>query len=242
MDCIQATWPAPKNIKAVTTTRAGGVSAAPYAALNLGDHVGDAPENVRVNRARIREAQRLPAEPSWLRQVHGIDVVDAASTPIGTSADGSFTDEAGVVCAVLTADCLPIFLCDRRATVVGLLHAGWRGLAAGIVETGIKRIGIPGPALLAWFGPAIGPRAFEVGDEVRVAFVGADPEAAPAFVPHASGRWLADLYQLARLRLQHQGVTAIYGGEHCTVTQRDLFYSYRRDGVTGRMASLIWFS
>lgn len=242
MDSIQAIWPAPDNVRALTTTRAGGVSATPYAALNLGDHVGDAPENVRANRARVREAERVPAEPCWLRQVHGIDVVEAASAPIGTTADGSFTDEAGVVCAVLTADCLPIFLCDRRGTAVGLLHAGWRGLAAGIVEAGIARMGIPGPALLAWLGPAIGPRAFEVGDEVRAAFVGVDPQATAAFVPHASGRWLADLYQLARLRLQHQGVTAIYGGEYCTVTQSDLFYSYRRDGVTGRMASLIWFS
>lgn len=214
----------------------GGV----YATFNLADHVGDDPAHVRANRERLRQAAALPAEPSWLRQVHGTEVVDAESVTADTVADGSYATEPGTVCAVLTADCLPIFLCDRRGTTVAALHAGWRGLATGIVEAGVARLGVPGAALYAWLGPAIGPRVFEVGDDVRDAFVHSDADSAPAFVPTTNGRWLADLYRLARRRLERQNVTAIYGGGFCTVSQPDLFYSYRRDGATGRMASLIW--
>ncbi len=240
MHPIVPDWPVPSRVHALTTTRAAGFSIGPYHSLNLGDHVGDDPQRVHSNRERLRQAAGLPAEPCWLRQVHGIDVVDAADVEPGSTADGSFTSEQNNVCVVLTADCLPILLCDRRGTTVGVLHAGWRGLAAGIVEAGVARMGAPGASLLAWLGPAIGPAVFEVGDDVRDAFVGADPKAASAFTANPRGRWLADLYRLARRRLERQGVTAIYGGEYCTYTQADLFYSYRRDGATGRMASLIW--
>lgn len=233
-------WSAPKHVRALTTIRSGGVSCGRYESLNLGDHVGDEPRFVHENREHVRKTLKLPRAPLWLQQVHGTVVVDAAIADHAIEADGSFTNQAGVVCAVLTADCLPVFLCDRRGTAVGVLHSGWRGLAAGIVEAGIARMGIPGASLLAWLGPAIGPAAFEVGDDVREAFVDADADTARAFVANPRGRWLADIYQLARRRLERQGVTAIYGGEYCTVTQADLFYSYRRDGVTGRMASLIW--
>ena len=238
MRTIVPNWPAPARVRAFTTTRVGGVSGGPYNSFNLADHVGDDPKQVQVNRKRLRQAADLPSEPVWLRQVHGTEVVDAAAGP--ATADGSFTDAAGTVCAILTADCVPIFLCDRRGTMVGALHAGWRGLAAGVIEAGVERMDVPGASLLAWLGPAIGPAAFEVGEDVRAAFVCADADAARAFVPSAHGRWLADLYQLARRRLERLGVTAVFGGDHCTATQADLFYSYRRDGATGRMASIIW--
>ena len=239
---IVPNWPAAGRVRAFTTTRIGGASGGPYAGFNLADHVGDDPAQVQANRARLHRAAGLPAEPLWLRQVHGADVVDAADAAPGTTADGSITEISGTVCAVLTADCLPVFLCDRRGTTVGVLHAGWRGLAAGLVEVGVARMDVPGASLLAWLGPAIGPTAFEVGDDVREAFVRSDADAARAFVPNARGRWWADLYQLARRRLARVGVTAVYGGGHCTVTQADLFYSCRRDGATGRMASLIWLA
>ena len=240
MRTIVPDWPAPARVRALSSTRLDGVSGGPYRALNVGDHVGDNSQHVRVNRERLQHAAGVPAEPCWLQQVHGVDVVDAADAEPGSRADGSFTIERNKVCVVLTADCLPILLCDRRGTTVAALHAGWRGLAAGIVEAGIARVGVPGASLLAWLGPAIGPTAFEVGDDVRDAFVGADAEAAGAFTANPRGRWFADLYRLARRRLERQGVAAIYGGDYCTYTQADLFYSYRRDGTTGRMASLIW--
>lgn len=240
MRTIVPDWPAPARVRALSTTRLGGASAGPYRALNLGDHVGDDPQQVRINRERLQRDAGVPTEPCWLQQVHGVDVVDAADAEPGSRADGSFTTERNKVCVVLTADCLPILLCDQRGTTVAALHAGWRGLAAGIVEAGIARLGVPGASLLAWLGPAIGPTAFEVGDDVRDAFVGADAGAAGAFTPNPRARWLADLYRLARRRLERLGVGAIYGGDYCTHSQADLFYSYRRDGMTGRMASLIW--
>jgi hypothetical protein len=226
----------------VTTTRAGGASRGAYASFNLGDHVGDDPEAVRKNRARLREALALPAEPLWLKQVHGTTVVDAATAKAGVTADGAYTDRKGIVLAVLTADCLPIFLCARDGTLIGLLHAGWRGLAGGIVEAGVRAMGHPGAQLLAHLGPGIGPDSYEVGEDVRTAFVARDAEAATAFRPNGSHRWLADMYALARRRLRALGVTTISGGEHCTYHERERFYSYRRDGVTGRMASLIWIA
>ena len=240
MRTIVPDWPVPARVRALTTTRVDGVSSGVYATFNLADHVGDDPVQVRANRERLRQAAALPAEPSWLRQVHGTEVVDAESVRADTVADGSYATEPGAVCAVLTADCLPIFLCDRRGTTVAALHAGWRGLAAGIVEAGVARLGVPGAALYAWLGPAIGAKVFEVGDDVRDVFVRDDAGSAPAFVPTPNGRWLADLYRLAHRRLERQNVTAIYGGGYCTVSQPELFYSYRRDGATGRMASLIW--
>jgi YfiH family protein len=238
---INASWPAPDNVHALTTTRRGGVSGGPYASLNLGNHVGDAIEHVSANRACLAEALGLGAPPLWLRQVHGTRVVRVEHGAEGAEADGSMATEPGQVCAVLTADCLPILLCDRAGTRVAALHAGWRGLAAGIVEAGVRAMG-PGAELLAWLGPGIGQAAYEVGDEVREVFVDADRGAAAAFAPSPRGRWMADMYALARARLCATGITAVYGGEYCTASQADLFFSYRRDGTTGRMASLIWLA
>jgi YfiH family protein len=224
------------------TTRQGGVSSAPWDSFNLGDHVGDDPQHVAANRARLR--QNLPAEPLWLKQVHGARVVDAAVTS-DLEADAAFTRNPATICAVLTADCLPVLFCDRAGSVVAAAHAGWRGLASGVLEAAVAAMGVAPEDVLAWMGPAIGPRAFEVGDEVRQVFVRQHAEAASAFTPQPSSaeskqKWLADIYQLARLRLNHAGVTSIYGGGRCTYGEPGEFFSYRRDGVTGRMAALIW--
>lgn len=233
-------WPAPANVRAVQTLRGGGCSPAPWDSLNLGDHVGDAPANVAANRAALRAL--LPAEPCWLTQVHGRVVVDAAAAAAGAEADAAFSRQPGKVCVVMTADCLPVLLCDRAGTVVAAAHAGWRGLADGVLEATIAAMGAAPGELMAWLGPAIGPDNFEVGDEVRAAFVAQDPAAAAAFAPGRPGKWLADLYRLARRRLQAAGVAAVHGGGHCTVAERERFFSYRRDGATGRMATLIWLA
>lgn len=238
LDLILPTWAVPKTVRAFTTTRHGGVSIDPYDSFNLGDHVGDDPARVRANRLRLRAA--LPGEPRWLTQVHGIDVVDAAHAASGATADGSYTDRRGVVCAILTADCLPIFLSNRQGTKVGALHAGWRGLAGGIVEAGVRAMNVPGAELLAWLGPSIGPAEFEVGDEVCRAFVDHDAGATEAFVAADHGKWHADLHRLAARRLRALGVVDISGDAFCTLRETDKFFSFRRDGVTGRMASLIW--
>jgi hypothetical protein len=236
-------WPAPPGVNSLMTSRRGGVSAAPWASFNLGDHVGDDPGHVAANRARLRE--HLPAEPGWLKQVHSARVVELGRDS-GREADAAFTRQAGQVCAVLTADCLPLLFCDRGGSVVAAAHAGWRGLAEGVLEATVAAMRTPPADILAWMGAAIGPQAFEVGDEVRQAFVARHPATAMAFVPHpASGKspkWLADIYQLARIRLNHAGVQAIYGGGRCTFSEAESFYSYRRDGVTGRMAALIWLA
>ena len=237
---IRPDWPAPANVHALVTTRSGGVSGGPYASLNLGDHVGDVPAAVVTNRRRLRDS--LPADPTWLRQVHGIRCVDAAQTPPDSEADAAWTNAPGVVCAVLTADCLPVLLCDDAGTVVAAAHAGWRGLAAGVIESTVRSMNVPGERLIAWLGPAIGPQRFEVGDEVRARFAAHDPQAASAFIPHGEGKWLCDIYRLARQRLAALGVCRLAGADFCTVRDADRFYSYRRDGVTGRMASLIWRS
>ena len=236
---IAADWPAPANVRALTTLRAGGTSTGAFASLNLGEHVGDDPGAVARNRAILRERLRLPAEPCWLKQVHGTDVIEAGHAT-GATADGSFTSMTGTVCAVLTADCLPVFLCDREGTQVALLHAGWRGLASGVVEAGTRAMRVHGTELLAWLGPAIGPGAYQVGEDVRAAFVAHDPDTAMAFLPDGEGKWLADMYALARARLAAAGITAVFGGGHCTFREHERFFSFRRDGVTGRMASLIW--
>jgi len=230
-------WPAPPGVRALATTRRGGVSRAPWHGFNLGAHVGDDPRAVAANRTLLR--RELPAEPVWLSQVHGIRCVDAADTQPGTEADASFTRQRGVVCAVLTADCLPVLLCDERATVVGVVHAGWRGLAAGVIEAAVAAMGESGERLMAWLGPAIGPRAFEVGGEVRELFVDHDPQAASAFVA-ADGKWLCDIQQLARQRLHALGIRRVASADSCSAADADQFFSYRRDGVSGRMASLIW--
>ncbi len=232
-------WPAPARVSSLQTTRSGGVSPAPYASLNLGDHVGDAPAHVAANRALLRAC--LPGEPLWLQQVHGTRVAGADSASTGREADAVVARRPGSVCAIMTADCLPVLLCDRDGTVVGAAHAGWRGLAAGVLENTVSAMGVAPERLLAWLGPAIGPRAFEVGPEVRDAFEKADPRTSQAFVPGTSaGKYLADIYALARLRLQAAGVHEIYGGGLCTVGDAATYFSYRRDQVCGRMASLIW--
>jgi YfiH family protein len=231
-------WPAPAGVRAYTTTRAGGVSAGAYAALNLAAHVGDDPAAVEENRRRLRT--QLPAEPLWLSQVHGTTVVRAEDAVEGVAADAAFTRRAGRVCAVLTADCLPVLLCNDAGTVVAAAHAGWRGLAGGVVEAAVRATNEPPARLLAWLGPAIGPQAFEVGAEVRAAFLAHSPEAAAAFAAKGNGKWLADLYRLAELRLRGLGVERVFGGGFCTFNEAERFYSYRREKATGRMASLIW--
>lgn len=239
-DFILPDWPAPASVRAVSTARAGGVSQALFGSLNLGDHVGDAASAVAENRARLRSVLNLPAEPCWLQQVHGNCAVDAAAQAQPCQADAAYTDQPGVVCAVLTADCLPLLLCNRAGTRVAAVHAGWRGLANGVIERTLAGFTESGSELMAWMGPAIGPRAFEVGDEVRAEFVAHDGVAAAAFQPARAGHWFADLYTLARQRLAACAVNAVYGGDYCTYTDAARFYSYRRDGSTGRMASLIW--
>ncbi len=236
---LRPEWPAPNGVAACCTTRTGGVSQGPYASLNLAAHVGDDPVAVGENRRRLVEALKLPAMPRWLQQVHGCEVVEASDGP-GCAADAVVSGRPGEVCAVLTADCLPLLLCDRDGSEVGAVHAGWRGLAAGVVEAAVGRMQAPPERLLAWLGPAIGPEAFEVGEEVRGVFLEHDRAAAQAFRRSGGGRWLADLYRLARQRLASLGVAAVYGGTHCSFSEGARFYSYRRDGVTGRMASLIW--
>lgn len=240
-------WPAPACVKSMMTTRIGGVSVEPCTSMNLGEHVLDDPIAVAANRICLRK--RLPADPVWLNQTHGSRVVQANIMNAVPEADASFTREAGVVCAILTADCLPVLLCARDGRVVAAAHAGWRGLAAGVLEATLDAMQVPPGDVIAWLGAAIGPDAFEVGDEVRTAFVQSHPEALHAFVPISPGtpftpstatKWLADIYALARIRLNACGVMAVYGGGLCTYTDATRFFSYRRDGRTGRMASLIW--
>ncbi len=233
-------WPAPGRVQAAVTTRLGGYSTGPYAGWNLGDHVGDDPVIVAANRRLLGELLRLPADPLWLRQVHGCEVAGAGTAPANCKADAIVAEQPGRVCAVLTADCLPVLLCDRQGTRVAAVHAGWRGLSAGVLEAAVQRMRIPGPRLMAWLGPAIGPSAFEVGSDVRQAFVSVDAEAAEAFRARGDDHWLADIYQLARQRLARLDIGYVGGGDYCTVADPERFYSYRRDGVTGRMASLIW--
>lgn len=235
LDWITPQWPAPQNVRALITTRKCGRSSGAFASLNLGVGLGD--RHFAKNRALLRA--HLPAEPVWLRQVHGIGVVDAGATSDTPEADASFTCTAEVVCAVLAADCLPVLLCNSEGTIVAAVHAGWRGLAAGIVERAIATLPARTSEIIAYLGPAIGPQAFEVGPEVRQAFTAAQREAEAAFSPHG-GKWLADLYLLARLRLASVGVTRVFGGGLCTFSDSNRFFSHRRDGTTGRMASLIW--
>lgn len=239
---LEPDWPPPPRVRALVTTRLGGVSQGPYASFNLAAHVGDDPDAVAENRRRLRDTAGLPAEPRWLNQVHGSEVAAAAGVDEQTCADGSFADAPDTVCAVLTADCLPLLLAARDGSRVAAVHAGWRGLAAGVIEAALGRWGAPAAQTVAWLGPAIGPRAFEVGEEVRGAFVDHNPSAARAFVPGRPGHWYADLYALARQRLHACGVAQVWGGNRCTASDAELFYSYRRDGETGRMASLIWIA
>lgn len=241
LDVIRPDWPAPPGIGALCTTREGGVSAAPFDRLNVGTHVGDAPEAVAENRRRVRAL--VPAEPRWLEQVHGIDVLDADASPPTAApprADGAVSRRAGVVLAIMTADCLPILFAARDGSVVGAAHAGWRGLAGGVIEATVRRMGVPPASVLAWLGPAIGAAAYEVGEDVREAFVGIAPTDAGAFRPRGGGKFDCDLEALARARLARLGVSAVHGGGRCTARESDAFFSFRRDGRTGRMAALVW--
>ncbi len=243
-------WPGlPAGVGALSTTRCGGVSRPPYddgaggGGLNLGVHVGDDPVAVARNRALLRA--QLPAEPAWLTQVHGTQVLDAARVAGAPEADASISDRPGVVCAIMTADCMPVLLADAGGRVVGAAHAGWRGLAAGVLENTVESMRKAGAGqVLAWLGPGIGPAAFEVGDDVRDAFAHLGPQAQAAFrrIDGVAGKYRADLPALARLALARVGVSAVAGGADCTVSDAARFYSYRRDRVTGRMASLIWIS
>ena len=285
---IYPDWPAPGNVKALQTTRHGGVSVAPYDTLNLGMHVGDVPRAVAHNRQSL--APFMPSEPVWLEQVHGTEVANADAAACRVVADGSVARRRGSVCVVMTADCLPVLLCDEAGSVVGAVHAGWKGLAAGVIEATVKEMGVAPHQLLAWLGPAIGPEAFEVGAEVREAFIAQQAQAAEAFaiVPKAKANELpvtavrpelvegrtarntglvsasvhgstssprteilsvasldkfhADIYLLARQRLAALGISRVFGGSYCTYHQKDKFFSYRRDGVTGRMGTFIWLA
>jgi len=241
MTWIEPDWPAASRVRALSTTRRGGFSTGAFAGMNLADHVGDDPSCVARNRALLRERLGLPTEPRWLKQIHGCAVADAGVAAQTWEADAAVASRPGEICAVMTADCLPLLLCDRAGTRAAAVHAGWRGLVDGVVEAAVERIAVPPSDLLGWLGPAIGPDFFEVGAEVRARFLelgGEDTQA--AFRPSPGGKWLADLYALATERLNELGVDRVWGGGLCTYADPTRFFSYRRDGMTGRMASLIW--
>lgn len=242
-DWIVPQWPAPGNVRALVTTRNGGVSTGQYASLNLGAGSGDAAGAVVENRARLRRF--LPADPLWLRQVHGAEVADAdaqENTEDEVEADAAMARRVGTVCAVMIADCLPVLLADTAGSVVGAAHAGWRGLAAGVLESTVAAMKVAPSTLIAYLGPCIGAGVYEIGADVRDAFCAADAAAAVAFAPKADGKWLADLPRIARQRLVRAGVCGdfIFGGDLCTLSDPTRFFSYRRDGPSGRMAALIW--
>jgi polyphenol oxidase len=281
LDLIEPDWPAPARVRSAFTLRTGGVSGAPYDSLNVGAHVGDVSTAVEENRRRVRERLRLPGEPVWLQQVHGVEVADldvGAPPPVGrvdagaelraspgrgdagtemhasagraeaavsaasgpSSADAVVTRTPGRVCVIQVADCMSVLFAARDGSAVGAAHAGWRGLAGGVLEETVRHLGVPAAQLIAWLGPSIGQQHFEVGDEVRAAFIAHDPDAASAFESNARGRWQCDLYALARRRLSALGVRSISGGGWCTYADAARFFSYRRDGQCGRMAALIW--
>lgn len=240
---IEADWPAPPRVRALATLRGGGVSSGRYASLNLGDHVGDLVAAVGVNRERLGVAAALPANPRWLRQVHGTAVADLDLDGAGAAppvADAAMTRTAGLICTILTADCVPVlFACDRGEAVAAA-HAGWRGLAAGVLPATLAAVGLAPARVLAWIGPCIGPDHYEVGAEVREGLLASSPGAARAFTANARGRWHADLALLVRLQLESLGLTRIYAAGLCTHAEPERFFSHRRDGETGRQASLIW--
>lgn len=237
-DWLVPDWPVPERVRALITSRNGGGSTGPYASMNLGLRVGDDPDVVQANRRLLKHF--LPAEPRWLDQVHGTTVVDAERLTHPVQADASVTKNRGCVSVVMVADCLPILFADRTGSAVAAAHAGWRGLAGGVIENTLRALGTPPQNLFAYLGPAIGPSAFEVGNDVRDAFIAADPAADLAFRPHKPGKWLADLFVLARQRLARSGVRNVYGGGLCTYSSPARFFSHRRDQVSGRMAALIW--
>ena len=239
---LDADWPAPPGVRAVTSLRSGeGVSLAPFDRLNLGMNCGDDPAAVLENRRRLAAWLQLPSEPRWLRQVHGTGVLRfGAGRAEQPEADAAVTAEPGVVLAILTADCLPVVFSARDGSELGAAHAGWRGLAAGVLEATVAAMRTPPGDLMAWLGPAAGPLNYEIGEEVRAAFVGPDPGAAAAFVATRPGHWRVDLYALARRRLAAVGVTNVHGGGLCTIGDPGRFFSHRRDGRSGRLATLAW--
>ena len=239
---LEADWPAPIFIKAGTTLRDGGESGAPYDSFNLATHVGDELAAVHQNRARLIQSLALPSEPHWLEQTHSTTAVLLPSENRILKADAVYTSKTNVVCAVMTADCLPLLITDKEGSCIAAIHAGWRGLCDGIIEATIKKLSVEPESLLVWLGPAIGADVYEVGKEVYDAFIVSDPKAKQAFTATTEKHWLLDLYYMARLRLNNIGVNQIYGGTHCTHSEEEQFFSYRRDGVTGRMASLIWIN
>ncbi|MCW8127505.1 peptidoglycan editing factor PgeF [Microbulbifer halophilus] len=243
-------WPAPANVRAATSLRAGGRSEGPYASFNLGDHVGDDAQAVAANRRQLREELQLPAEPQWLEQIHADRAVEARADGLVRTADAGFVQGPGAVCAVLTADCLPVLFCDRAGTRVAAAHAGWRGLAGGILRSTVAALDCPPEELLVWLGPAIGPQAFETGVDVLEVFFeqalndGHTEAIAGCFRPHMEKplHFRADIYGLAHAELRQLGIEEVYGGDRCTVSEPDSFFSFRRDKTTGRMASLIWLA
>jgi YfiH family protein len=243
---LTVNWDAPANIHAAMTLRTGGVSRGEFASLNPATHVNDDMNAVMENRAMIKQMLNLPSEPVWLEQIHSNIVVQAdvmTASPLKDwqsceKADASFTSQSGVVCAVMTADCLPLLFCSKDGQKIAAIHAGWKGLLAGIITNTV--MALETNELLVWLAPAIGAEKFEVGSEVRELFIAKNPDFAAAFRPHIAQKWLADIYQLARIELAGLGITQIYGGEFCTVSDPARFYSYRRDNITGRMATLIW--
>ncbi|MGH8283762.1 MAG: peptidoglycan editing factor PgeF [Gammaproteobacteria bacterium] len=241
-DWIIPDWPVPVNVRAVSTTRTGGVSKGVYASLNLGQHVGDDAGAVAENRRYLMSALNLHREPHWLKQVHGARIVRLDSAAIAEPFDAAVTQSLDAACVILTADCLPVLFCDRAGKTVAAAHAGWRGLAAGVLETSIAAMHTPPAEILAWLGPAIGPDAYEVGEDVHTALVKDRPQADEAFEPRRPGKWLCDLYLLASQRLRRAGIKHVYGGGFCTFSERERFFSYRRNGECGRMATLIWLA
>jgi YfiH family protein len=235
---VNIDWPAPKNVHAVSTLRTGGISKPPYNSFNLAGHVGDDKFSVEVNRERLRSLLNLPSEPVWLEQTHSNKVVCLDAQPLNLQVDASYTLNTGVICAVVTADCLPILLCNESGTKIAAIHAGWRGLLSGIVEKTINAL--HDPDLIAWLGPAIGPNWFEVGEEVQMDFLNKSSVFSSAFRKQENNKCLMDICQLARIILAELGVKHVFGGGFCTVTEKDRFFSYRRDSKTGRMATLIW--
>ena len=238
---ITPEWPVPSNVKAIVTTRKGGVSENNYASFNIAQHVEDNPEHVLANRSKLRKL--LPNEPIWLSQVHGNRMIHAnANTSQNIEADAAVTNQPNVVLSIQTADCLPVLLCNQQGTVVGACHAGWRGLANDIIENTVQEMQCSSETVIAYLGPAIGPEKFEVGEEVREVFVNKHSLAASAFVQTSADKWLADIYALAKIRLSAIGVSNIYGGDFCTFSDENRFFSYRRNKQTGRLASLIWLA
>jgi len=237
---IEPDWPAPDRVKALSTTRLGGISQAPYDSFNLGLHVNDDNKAVLANRQRLTQLAGLPSAPLWLEQVHGTRVIDAKNWHAGIKADAIYSEQVNQVCTVMTADCLPVLFTEANGSQIAAAHAGWRGLLNGVLENTVSKFSCERKNILAWLGPAIGPQQFEVGAEVYDAFLSHSAEAESAFRPQGDDHYLADIYRLARQRLNQLGVESVYGGHYCTVTEADRFFSYRRDRDTGRMASLIW--